>query len=316
MERSFRQELSSKIVTLIGYPLSTRGVTHDNPGFHYYIQNLRPGYPVLVMDYHVMPHERPYPWLVLPYADYQRLERAEVTVDDYIANSHFNFGYYWGGGSIYGAYWQPFEEETGIHDTERIRRYLWQLACRTYQHSLHYLPPKELCESCPLEASSCYCSQLNETGDQKFEVFEIDRRKELQKALIERITGELEFEVCGFLSHTGAKNDVELYAGSEPGTVRVYASCALLNELLYEPKERDFKQLAKELRLIRKSQNSEIAAEITDEMPNKHQACLAFWGSEMPSEPKSVPGGTISKTPSEKRSIWSKIAQVFRRHSA
>lgn len=281
----FRQELSEKLTALVGYPLLTGWIVNDNPGFNYYIRNLQPGYPVCVMDYHVMPGGRPQLMLVLAYADYRRLEKAECVVDEYIETSHWSFGYYVGGGSIYGAYWQPFDTEAGIHNTKAIRHYLWQMACRIYQHSLGYQPPVSLCENCQNAAESCRCSQLKQEDKLEAEIREFDGRKKLFEALGQRVQAELEFEVYDVLSHTRAKDVVELYAGYQPNTVRIFASQDLLNSLLYHPNEEcDWQGIANSLKLVRRRRDIEIGAEIDPEMPNKHQACLAFWGDDMPSE--------------------------------
>lgn len=288
---NFASEMSEKITTLVGYPLQAGWIVHDDPGFHYYIRNLRPGYPICVMDYHVMPGRRPELMLVLPYADYRRLEKVEYSVEEYLTTAHFSFGYYWGGGSVLGAYWQPLEAESGIHDTERIKRYLWQMACRTYVHSLGHDNPAELCASCPLKAETCPHSALVTNSERcwKSEISEFDGRVKLFNALIDRISAELRFGVRGVLSHTGAKDILELYAGYEPESVQIRVSQELLNDLLYHPEpERNWGELARSLRLVRRRRDSDVAAEIDPEMQDKRTSCLMFWGSEMPLTPKPV----------------------------
>lgn len=310
----FRQELSERLSELIGYPLQAGWIVHDNPGFYYYIQNLQPGYPICVMDYHVAPGGRPQLMMVLPYADYQMLEKAERAVEEYIATAHFNFGYYWGGGSIYGAYWQPFGTEAGINEPEAIKRYLWQLACRTYVHSLGHKNPESHCTSCPLEAETCPHSCCNPERNWQSEIPELDGRKQLFQALKDRVRDELQFDTYSVLSHTGAKDTVDLYAGYKPNSVQIYASQDLLNELLYHPEiERDWAEVAKSLKFVRKHFfGSDVAAEIDPEMPDKHQACLTFWSKEMPSEADEVVRGSIPTPPIEgytyAQSLSSRIA--------
>lgn len=279
----FKNELSEILTELIGYPLLPQNIVSDDPGFYYYIRNLQPRHPICVMDYHVAPLGRPQLLLVLPCADYRRAEEGRIFAAEYADTSSFSFGYYWGGGTIYGVYWQPLEQGTGIKNTDRIRRYLWQMACRTYRHSLGHEVPQKLCADCPLEAEACLYSPLNQSGTRVCEFVELDRRQELRDALADRVKNELGFEVYDFMSHTGAKNMVQLYAGYRPGTVRIFASQELLNEMLYYPEvERDFAKLASSLRLIRKRRDSDISAEIDPEMDNQHQSCLTFWGDEMP----------------------------------
>jgi len=278
------QELSTRISELIGYPLGVDHIHHieaDGTGWFYYIQRLKPGYPVLAMHY------RGPLMLALPYQDFRRLCQDEVTVDDYIANSHFNYGYYWGGGGmISGGYWQPLEEGTGIHDTERISRYLKILGCRTHKVSCGYGPSETGCQQCQLDAKTCPFSPLNEMGSWDNEVQEPDRRCELFDAIAARVRADLGFEMIYRLSHNGPKNEVRLRPGWKPDTVKIYANSELLNDLLYYPTEDyDWQKMAQEFTIVivRDVFDDEMgdyrceSEVLLGEDPDLRQKCLDFW---------------------------------------
>lgn len=271
------KELSTKISELIGYQLGEdhiHRIQNDGTGYHYYVQSLKPGYPVLVMHY------RGPLVLMLPLDDARRLNREEISVDDYIETSHFSYGYYWGGGSmINGAYWQPFEVGTGIHDKERISRYLHILDCRTEKISSGYPPTEEKCQKCPLDATNCPFSPLNQTGSWENEVHEPDRRRELFKAINKRLNRELGFSWAIRQSHSGDWNELRLYPGWEPDTVEAYVNKDLLNDLLYHPdQDRDLEQMANDFVIsIAKPFRPDHRVILPNNSTCKREICLDFW---------------------------------------
>lgn len=280
MNATYVQELSEKVTELIGYHLGADHIHHisaDGSGWFYYIQNLKPGYPVLAMHY------RGPLMLALPFADYQQLEAGDITVDDYIAKSHWNYGYMWGGGGLLSGYWQPLEQEPGIHDTERISRYLRILSCRTFRRSSGYMPSTENCMNCQLEATSCPFSPLNQTGAWENEVQESDGRRELFKAVCERIESELGFGRYDYMSHHDDRNEILLFPGLKPNTVRIFLSAHLLNDLLYHPEvKHDWTEMAQQLHYTlampyHPDQRTDLRADIVD----KRAFCLDFWGDKM-----------------------------------
>lgn len=273
MNKDVLQELSTKISRLIDYHLGADHIHYiqeDGSGYYYYIQNLKPGYPVLAMHY------RGTLMLVLPFRDAHQLSTREVSVDDYIKNSHFNYGYYWGGGSmISGGYWQPLEDKTGIHNRGRICRYLHILYCRTSKVSCGYDPREERCRKCPLDATKCPFSPLNQTGTWENEVQETDRRLELFQAINSRLEAELGFSISSRISHNGDRNDLILIPGLEPDTVIAHVNRDLLNDLLYHPDEvHDWKQMAQNFTIVlaKKDWSSRIKLPKGD-----REACLEFW---------------------------------------
>lgn len=342
MEKAtYKQELSKQITALIGYHLGEdhiHNIHADGSGWHYYIQSLKPGYPVLAMHY------RGPLMLALPYDDYCKLEAGEITAEQYIQESHWNYGYYWGGGGLLsGAYWQPLEKETGIHDTERISRYLHILSCRTDLISSGYRPTEEQCQKCKLDATNCPFSPLNETGAwEKEEVQERDDRQKLFKAVIQRVEAELGFKTGHVMSHGRGScsncncsfktsdamscgcggDEILLFPGYEPNTVQVYLHKDTLNDLLYHPgalDSKELKMLAESMKIILGIPwQPDWATPLPDEVTDKRAFCLNFWGDRMSQESESAPeGGALPMTTDgtnapQKPSFFGKILATVR----
>lgn len=269
--------LSEKITELVGFYLGSDHIHHieaDGSGYYYYVRKLKPGHPVLLMHY------RGPLVLMLPFEDFQRLNHDEITVDEYIATSHFSYGYFWGGGNILsGGYWQPLESEPGIHDRERISRYLHILSCRTHKNSCGYPPTEEQCQKCRLDATACPFSPLNQVGSWDNEVPEPDGRYELFKIARECIERELGFKVEVMSYHDDADNELRIFPSYEPDTIGIGFSQSLLNDLLYYPKqERDWQQMVRDFTvIINDPQGSTQKVSLVRNDPRNHQICLDAW---------------------------------------
>lgn len=288
LDKALLQELSAKISDSIGYLLGADCIYHiheDGAGYYYYIRGLKPGYPVLAMAYWG------YLMLILPFEDFQRLGRGEIGVDDYIESSHFSYGYYWGGGGmIRGGYWQPLEEGTGIHDTERISRYLHILACRTDKMSSGYGPTESQCQECQLDATACPFSPLNQAGSWGNEVHEPDGRVRLFKAINERLKRELGMELSIRQLHTGGRNELRLYPGGEPYTIEAQVSGDLLNDLLYHPnQEYDWQQMAEDFEIsIHQRSNPDYKIVLPKGPSHGQTMCLEIWRGSCCTEMQST----------------------------
>lgn len=281
----FKQELSKKISNLTGTAVTDRHIYSDkgNP-FHYYIRKLQPGRPVMCCHY------RGAFMLVLPESDYGLLETGVKTVDGYIETSHWSYGYYWGGGSLLGgSYWRPLEDGAGIHDTEKISRYMRLLQCRTAFRASGHQPMPEECQECHLCPQSCPCSPLKESADWTNEVQEPDGRMDLFKALTERIKDETGFAVnpSGLYLHDGDMDEAYLLPVSyKPNTVEIWLNNQLLNALLYAPDTSyDWADLASSLSFVaakRDWQNGQIICQpISKDNPWPTGVCLEHWGEEL-----------------------------------
>ena len=233
MAKIWKPAFAKKITQLTGYFLSEADINSDEYGYHYYIRQLSPGYPL------ILKHYRGPLFTVIPYSDYLKLESGAIDVDTYINSSHWSYGYFWGGGSILGAYWQPFEIETGIHKKDKIYRYLKILSCRTSNRSSGYRPDAEHCKRCPVDCRTCPFSSLNKTGSWDKEVQEYDPRV----AFLEEIT---ERTRCSLVrSHTENNNELHLRKCGE--TLIADVPQHILNNMLYHPDEdwaKAFEQLS------------------------------------------------------------------------
>jgi len=279
---AFIEDLSQKVTKLIGYPLGVEHIhslSEDGSGWHYYIRDLKPGYPVLAIHY------RGPLMLALPFADYQQLETGAVTVDEYIAKSHWNYGHFRGGGSLIGGvYWQPLEKGKGIHDTELISRYLLHLSCLVSSRVSGYHPTPEGCAKCQLEAQTCPYSPLNHTGTWEKAVPMLDGRIELFDAVAKRVEDELGFEIYDRMSHREGREDILLLPGYDAYTVNIHLPQELLNDLLYHPHHKyDWKEMARRLNIILSSpEQPERRMTLDRNATSKYAICMEFWGDAMP----------------------------------
>jgi len=251
--------------------------------------------------------------LVLPNADYQRLEKSEITVDEYIETSHFNYGFLWGGGGlISGAYWQPLEDVPGIHDTNRISRYLRILSCRTGTRSHGHSPTAERCQKCQLDETGCPYSPLNQTGCWDNEIQEPDGRVELFNAIGERLEKELGFKIGNVMSHSNDSGELLLFPGFEPNSVQAYVNKDLLNDLLYHPKEeRDWMAMAQSFKITLGISWQPDRMAMDDDTSDKHEFCLGFWGDKMPKAETQEPTDELDEADSKKTSPFAFMLKLF-----
>ena len=101
------QELSKQVSPLIGHNIGLDHIHTDEAGWYSYIpaKSLQANHPL------VLNHYRGPLFMVIPFEDWEVLEKGTVSVQEYVESSIWSFGYYWGGGSILtGVYWQPLEK--------------------------------------------------------------------------------------------------------------------------------------------------------------------------------------------------------------
>lgn len=282
MGEELKDELASKISNRIGVVLDAKNIHYiqaDGTGYHYYIQCLKPNYPVLMADY------KGQLILVLPFEDYKLLCDEKIVVDDYIESAYFNYGYYRGGGGlISGAYWQPLEEGPGIHDTESISQYLNLLHCRMAQW-MSVRISEECCAHCSLASASCQYSPLGKDTREEYQLNEPDSRPKLFAVIKARVEAELNFQVSQYFSHDGDRNELRLFPGNKLDTVTLGVSARLLNDLLYHPnRDYDWQQLAQNLVMsTTKGDPSEYGkweewkVILSPSNQHKREVCLDLW---------------------------------------
>ncbi len=237
-----KQQFSKIVSVLIGHHIYEEYIHTDEVGWYYYIPKLglKKNHPL------IMNHYRGHLFMVIPTADWQDLLNDKVSVGDYINNSQWSYGWYWGGGSLlHGSFWQPLEKR-GIHETLRIARYFEILGCRTHNRASGYTPDEERCKDCWVE--HCPFSPFNKEDEKaswENEIQEKDARKELFKLVEERISQQFGFKAEACSPH-GEKEGIWLFPGSLKDTVTVYLPQDSLVDLLYEPEKYDLSKLVDE----------------------------------------------------------------------
>lgn len=312
---NFTKELSERLTEQIGYPLRAENVIHDHPGIEGYVTELKPGYPVMIVLGRTSEAGHSLLTLIMAEEDYHRLEKNEINVDQYINESYFHYGYFKNGGQLTDIYWRPLENDPGIHDTARVNRYLRQLNCYEQRRLLrHCRISSDMCAECALATESCPYPSLDLADGVASEILGPDRRKNLFDAVHNRVVKELGFDVYTLGAHHEAKNELHLYAGSEPNSAIVHVSWTLINEMLYRPDiEHNWQDLVDSLKLVcRLHRDPEIHFEIDLGTIEKHLVCIMFWADEfvLPQK-KSAPKDELGDE-YEKDSYWKNFLQAFR----
>lgn len=242
----WKNEFSQKLFELTGHRIANYNIHSDEQGWYYYIQakSLKPNYPL------IMNHYRGQLFVVIPLKDYQEIESGTVLPETYIENAFWSFGYYWGGGSLVGGvFWKPLETTAGIHNKELVQRYLSILGCRTHRNSCGYMPTEERCKRCHVK--QCPFSEVEEKNrgaSWENEVNEHDYRVDIFKAVAERVNEKLGIEVSGLLCHTG-ENALLIPHTWKKEACTLYLPATLTNDLLYHPRERNWKSIAENMQL-------------------------------------------------------------------
>lgn len=237
-EALLKINLSAVVSPLIGRVIDEENIHTDEQGWYYYIpaKSLKKRHPL------IMNHYRGPLFMVIPMDDWNELMEDKISVTDYVDESRWNFGYYWGGGSmLYGAYWMPIEEK-GIHDTEKISRYLRILSCRTHNRASGYMPDEERCKNCSVE----HCpfspfAEKNAGASWDNELPEHDLRKDLFELIKNRIKKEFGFEAFDMLPH-GEEDGIIMFPNFQKDHVQIYAPQSILVDMLYKEFREDLSQ--------------------------------------------------------------------------
>jgi len=243
MKGTFKTTLGKTLENLIGHQIGEEHIHSDKQGWFYYIpaKSLHPNHPL------IMAHYRGPFFVVLPCEDYELLDDGRMSINTYIDNASWSFGYFWGGGSLLnGVYWQPLEEGPGIHNTEKIRHYLTILKCRTQFQSSGYMPSAESCASCPL--TSCPFSKYKSEGSSwESEVQEHDVRKDLFNSLRTRISNNFGLN-CISCTSNSSSDSVILSPLAGINTVQASIPQEILIDMLYHPDMYNIKATANSLK--------------------------------------------------------------------
>lgn len=260
--KNWKKEFVTVVSELAGYSVREEDIHSDKVGWHYYIpaKSMQEGRPLFLIHY------RGPAFIVIPYKEFEALENGDINPEDYIENSRWCFGYYWGGGSmIGGSFWQPLESGKGIHDTAKISRYLNILSCRTRKRIAGATPTAEQCKNCfaqgcPIQIMGVFASEIPE----------VDYRVKLFKALSERAEKKLGVKLKGLVCSDLPEHTV-IITPDYKGTCCVTIPKKLNVELLNNPDkfaEIDWKDFSKqfnfELRYADKSYSLETREQVKE----------------------------------------------------
>lgn len=305
----WKDMFSHKLYELTGHRVTNYNIHSDEKGWHYYIeaQSLEENHPL------ILNHYRGQLFAVIPLKEYLKLENGTIDPEAYIDNAFWNFGYYWGGGSmINGVFWKPLEETAGIHDKEMVKRYLSILACRTHRRSCGYMPAEEQCKRCFVNL--CPFSEVEEKNrgaSWESEVDEHDYRVDMFKALAERVNTELELDLSGLLCHKGETALLIPHTWKKETCV-LYLPVTLTNELLYHPGERNWREMAKGLTLelgVPFDKNKRTVIDDKIDVPAS-EYCRAFWKSCCMTDTENTENTQVAKE--MKPNIFKRIMNFFR----
>ena len=226
---NWKEKFSEIVSPLIGSQLIIENIHSCNPGSCYYIRELTPGCPIILIRYDgsIL--------AILPEEDFSTLEKGNTSAEDYIQNSHFYFGYYLGGCDITSIYWMPLEATHGIHDSDKIKNYLTIMKCYTLNVSKGYSLIEDNCNSCDVESGTCPFSPLNTNNTLKNQFQKHDARlgfiDEIKKTLIKKNPGA----TISIFSHTDwiNSNVIKLYKFND--NLHVQVPQRILNDMMYHP---------------------------------------------------------------------------------
>lgn len=250
-------------------------------GWYYYFPENFAKMPTLLAHY------RGRFFVVLPGDDVDKLLSKSVSPREYILSSNWAIGYYQGGGSpIIGAWFTPVGRIISCFS----QRYARIMRCMTNARASGYRADSETCSECAV--ADCPFSQHKQCKDAWDIYRKTDYRYKLIEALADRISEELGFEVKGVEAHHHMpcwENVVAIEASFSPNSVSISIPSEMLMDLLYNPGERDFSDMARHLELklshLNMSDSEHPHWEIID-IPgeNAREFILRFWMSHNPHE--------------------------------
>ena len=182
-------------------------------------------------------------FVVLPASDYELLENG-LDVKSYIDSASWNVGHMWDGASVLeGTFWFPAE----LADP-KIKRYLHLQTCKVWGYhkdSVKY--GKEKCETCWMK-NECTASPAKNIQNVEthmcLPVF-TDYRTKFRAAVYNRVRRDLGVEVAGCYAYNGEY--ISVMGVRNCKSVTLHLPSRILNDLLCNPGERDWEQMADEL---------------------------------------------------------------------
>ncbi len=255
------EKFAQELTNITGVNITVDHIHPQTTGREYYVQAPISGAPMLLHHY-----RGPFFVDIHP-NDYEKMERGEISPNEYIATANWQVGYYWGGGSIYGGYYQPLDI---VGRQEEVKRYLKILSCRGARNSSGYQASEERCSKCSVEA--CPFSRYK-IGFWENELQEPDNRQVFYKAFYKSFEEEHpDYIIRGFLPSNTVRDDTIVlipncrYEEEETQNLHIYVSNNLVRDILmHKVVTENWDEYAKKFRLVLKRPFSEEEFEVTEE---------------------------------------------------
>lgn len=258
MNESVAEVLNQNLEQLTGCKIGAENIKTDKSGSFGHIPSgsLLRGRPI------ILSHFVGRLFVILPYKDWEELSRGKVPVWRYINDSIWSYGYYLAGPSLKdNLFWQELEGgRRGIHDKEKVQRYLTIMQCRTHFKHLDKMPDEARCADCLQKSCPMSTFKPKKRGASwKNEVKERYVRVEFQEALEKMLKQKFGLKLAS-LQTDAAYNETEefctfreslyLFPGFVPGTVRVVVSEKLMIDMLYHPHKYDARETVERAKLM------------------------------------------------------------------
>ena len=216
-----------------GLPIDPQNIFQATRHFHY-IPETDPGKPLILYYCYYLGNSFE---VEINSDDWYNLKSGNVTPEDYVNNSNWYYGYLWDGGTIItGGYIQALENRAGIHDKEKILRYMTIISCRGDFLSNGYIPSKDGCFDCPVK--DCPYSAMKKHHLPMFvnilEAF--DNRLAFYNAMKHYLKDEFGYTINGMCCSEGIdKGEIVLYRNVGERTFELYLGDSMIKELFYTP---------------------------------------------------------------------------------
>ena len=175
----------------------------------------------------------------VPKEDYDKLENEEVSVEDYINQSHWLYGFFAGlnANIMKGAFIAPLESEPGIYDKDRIWRFLKIMFCKMEHEKDSFLPTIRSCAKCSVR--HCPVSRYKDNyGNFTNEPGMIDSRWDLLAAISNRVHKDFGYLINRIYPNEDLDdNEMILTSYDKRDSFDVYVSDSLIRNILYHPKK-------------------------------------------------------------------------------
>lgn len=175
----------------------------------------------------------------VPKEDYLRLEHEEISIEDYIDKSFWLYGFFAGltANIMEGAFITPLERAPGIHDKDKIWRFLKIMFCNMEHVKDSFLPTIRACSKCSVR--HCPVSRYKGNfGNFANEPGMVDSRWDLLAAISNRVHTDFGYLINRIYPIEDLDdNEMILTSYDRHDSFNVYVSDSLIRNILYYPKK-------------------------------------------------------------------------------